>query len=788
VHTVTATDGDGVTGTSGTITTQVGAAAKLGFVQQPSNTVAGASITPAVTVAIQDANGNTVTTATDGVTISIGTNPGSGTLTGTATVAAVNGVATFSDLSINKAGTGYTLSASASGLTGATSGTFDVTPGAAAKLAFTVQPSNVIASAAITPAVQVSILDAFDNLVTSATDNVTVAIGNNPSGGTLSGTATVAATGGVATFADLSINRAGTGYTLAASSGSVTGATSAAFGVAAGAASKLVITTQPSDTAQSGTAFPRQPVVQLQDAAGNVVAQSGIGVTAAIASGGGTLAGTATVNTDASGTATFTGLGISGTVGDRTLSFSANTLAAATSSTVHVRAGAASQLTITTQPSDTVQSRIAFARQPVIQLRDAAGNPVAQPGVAVAAALDSAGGTLGGTATASTDANGVATFTDLSIAGRAGSRTVAFSATGVTGVSSDTVVVTAGAAAGLAFAVQPSNVVAGAAITPPVQLSIVDADSNVVTSASDTVRLAIGTNPSAGTLSGTAAVAAVGGVATFAGLSVDRAGTGYTLAASYGALTAASGPFDVTAGALHHFRIDSIGGQTANQPFNVTVTAQDELGNTVTSFAGTVDFSSTPAGGISAGGTSGPFAAGVLASHAITFGTTGTFTLTATRSGGTESGTSNSFEVQASPTYITWTGAVSTDWSDAGNWSALRVPAAGDTAAIAPTAQQPVIGDGDKTVLSLVMNGASATTLGLGGYTLTVTGNVNAPTGIVSGGTVLVSGSGALVQGGVNALKVSGGATLQGATKATGAVSVTGSLYTNGQPLNIAIP
>jgi hypothetical protein len=278
-------------------------------------------------------------------------------------------------------------------------------------------------------------------------------------------------------------------------------------------------------------------------------------------------------------------------------------------------------------------------------------------------------------------------------------------------------------------------------------------------------------------------------VATFSDLSIDRVGTGYTLGASSGTLTGAtSGAFDVTPAALHHFRIDSIGGQTSNLPFNVTVTAQDQYDNTVTSFADTVVFTSTPSGGITSGATSGAFTAGVLASHSITFGTSGTFTLTATRKGGTESGTSNAFQVQPSPTYVTWTGAVSTDWSDAGNWDALRVPSAGDTAVIAATAQQPVISDGDKTVLGLVMNAGSATTLGLGGFTLTVTGDVNAPTGTVSNGTLLVSGSGALVQGTANALQVSGGIKLQGAVKATGAVSVTGSVYTNGQPLTIAIP
>ena len=161
--------------------------------------------------------GIAVTTATNAVTMAIGTNPSSGTLAGTLTVNAVAGVATFSNLSINAAGSGYTLAASATGLTGATSSAFNVTAGTASKLAFTVQPTNVVVGAAITPAVTVTIEDASGNPVTTATNAVTMAIGTNPSSGTLAGTLTVNAVAGVATFANLSINAAGSGYTLAAS-------------------------------------------------------------------------------------------------------------------------------------------------------------------------------------------------------------------------------------------------------------------------------------------------------------------------------------------------------------------------------------------------------------------------------------------------------------------------------------------------------------------------------------------------------------------------------------------
>src|SRR5207244_3066264 len=86
--------------------------------------------------------------------------------------------------------------------------------------------------APITPAVTVQVQDANNNLITGDnTDSVTVSLANNPTGATLGGTTTVTVTGGVATFGNLSINRAGAGYTLGANSGSLGSATSASFSV-----------------------------------------------------------------------------------------------------------------------------------------------------------------------------------------------------------------------------------------------------------------------------------------------------------------------------------------------------------------------------------------------------------------------------------------------------------------------------------------------------------------------------------------------------------------------------
>ncbi len=126
-----------------TVNSNVGPAAKLAFVQQPTNVVVGASITPAVTVAVEDANGNVVTTATNQVSIGIANNAGpGGVLGGTATAIPVNGVATFSTLNINKSGVGYTLMAtSVPALTAATSSAFNVTAAGGGTFAISYNPN-----------------------------------------------------------------------------------------------------------------------------------------------------------------------------------------------------------------------------------------------------------------------------------------------------------------------------------------------------------------------------------------------------------------------------------------------------------------------------------------------------------------------------------------------------------------------------------------------------------------------------------------------------------------------
>ena len=94
----------------------------------------------------------------------------------------------------------------------ATSATFNITPGAITQLVFTTQPGN-----GLSPQPVVTLKDAAGNTVTSASENVTMAIGGTkPAGATIGGTTVVATVNGVATFTNLTLSPTGN-YTLKAS-------------------------------------------------------------------------------------------------------------------------------------------------------------------------------------------------------------------------------------------------------------------------------------------------------------------------------------------------------------------------------------------------------------------------------------------------------------------------------------------------------------------------------------------------------------------------------------------
>ena len=306
----------------------VQAAAKLAFAVQPSDATANIPISPAVVVAIQDSSGNTVTSARSAVTVALAANPGAGSLWGTTTVDAVNGLATFS-LAVNAPATGYTLQASSSGLASVISSSFAITPPAPTKLTFVTQPVTAVAGDTLRP-VQVAIQDASGNTLPSLTNPVTLALGGNSSA-TLSGTTTASAVNGVATFDNLSVDKPGTGYTLTASSGALTRATSAAFDIGSTLPAQLGFVVQPSSSA-AGAKINPAVAVAIQNVSGNTLRSvtSPVTITLGTNSTSGTLSGSTTVNA-VNGVATFSDLSIDKLGTGYTLTASSGSLTSATS-------------------------------------------------------------------------------------------------------------------------------------------------------------------------------------------------------------------------------------------------------------------------------------------------------------------------------------------------------------------------------------------------------------------------------------------------------------------------
>lgn len=168
------------------------------------------------------------------VRLAAGTHPDA--LSGTLTVKAVKGVATFSDVALTKVGTGYRISVKAETVPGTREiadqvvGPVTVEPGPAAGIGVLDQPSKSAPNGIVFPFPRVAVTDAFGNVVTDSETTVTVSLENNPSGATLSGTLTRQTTGSIAVFDDLSVNNLGAGYTLRFTATGAN-ATSAAFDV-----------------------------------------------------------------------------------------------------------------------------------------------------------------------------------------------------------------------------------------------------------------------------------------------------------------------------------------------------------------------------------------------------------------------------------------------------------------------------------------------------------------------------------------------------------------------------
>ncbi|MDB5333984.1 MAG: hypothetical protein JWP03_5135 [Phycisphaerales bacterium] len=240
----------GQSGRDVTLTHVIPVASRLVFTHQPASAMAGQNL-GTVVVNVVDANGNLVTADNSTVSLACGT-----ALGGVSTAAAVNGVATFTGLSISQVGA-FTLSATDGSLTPATSNSFTITPAAPALLFISLQPSDHATAGQPLGTVSVEIEDAFGNVVADDSSNVTISARSGVTGASdslLTGTTTVAAQNGLAVFSNLAITTSGT-YTLKAADGGLPPAITAPITVTAPPVPAPTLPPTPTNVVAAGKAI-----------------------------------------------------------------------------------------------------------------------------------------------------------------------------------------------------------------------------------------------------------------------------------------------------------------------------------------------------------------------------------------------------------------------------------------------------------------------------------------------------------------------------------------------------
>jgi adhesin/invasin len=554
-----------------TITLNPGTATKLGVTVQPSNSNAsGATLATQPRVAIQDANGNTVTTASATITVGlVGTN---GTLGGTLTANTSSGVATFSGLTLaGLTSNTYRLSFSAPTLTGLNSDLISITPGVASTATSTVIASNtsIVANGLTTSTITVQLKDAQGNNLTAAGGTVvvsktsgggTVGVTTNNNNGTYSATFTSPTTVGTAV--------------IQATVGGSTITDTDTISLVAGPAAKISISRAPVTGANAST-FTTQPQITLQDANNNtVITNSSSTVTATLLSGAnGTLSGTDQV-TFVNGVATFTNLVLTGrTSTNYVLRFTADSFTA-DSGNLTLTPGTASTVTSTVVATDSTLTATGSTSTTItIRLRDAQTNALTTSGGTVTVAVASGGGSLSAV-TNNNNGTYTATYTSGTTVGTA----VITASLGGSAISdTESITLVHGVATKIRITQQPAGSASGTTLGTQPIVEITDVNNNrVLSDSSSSVTVAISAGNS-GSLTGTRTLTASSGLVQFTNLNLaGLVGQNYKLTFSSGSLTSVeSASISVTPGA-------AVVGTSTIAASNTSIVANGSTTSTIT--------------------------------------------------------------------------------------------------------------------------------------------------------------------------------------------------------------
>jgi hypothetical protein len=204
----------------------------------------------------------------------------------------------------------------------------------------------------------------------------------------------------------------------------------------------------------------------------------------------------------------------------------------------------AAKLVLVTQPGATASSGAVIDPQPVLQLQDASGNPAARAGVAVTVQIASGDGTLRGTTTQASDADGRVAFSDIAIVGPPGARTLIFAASGYASAISTPVSLGVGAPASAAAAAgDGQNAPAGSDVPVAPAVIVRDAGGTPVAGVPVTFAVASG----GGSVTGGDATTGADGAAAVGKWTLGGSAGSNTLRATVGADNVSGNPVTFTA-------------------------------------------------------------------------------------------------------------------------------------------------------------------------------------------------------------------------------------------------
>jgi adhesin/invasin len=578
----------------------------------------GTAVATAPSVLVTDTNNNPVS----GVSVTFAVASGGGSATGTSATTNASGIATVGSWTLGTGAGANTLRASSPGLNGSPV-TFTATgsPGAGSKYLVTASSYSPVVGSAVTVAAQLA--DAYGNLVKTA--GLSVTWSKTGTGGSFGANPTSTDANGVARVVFTTSATPGTAYAVTAISSGASG-TSPVFTSVVGPAATIALNAGNNQTATVGTAVTTAPSVLVSDAYNNPV--SGVSVTFAVASGGGSVTG-ASATTNASGIATVGSWMLGTTAGANTLTAtSAGLTGSPVTFTATGVAGAATKYVVT---SSSYNPAAGTSVTITAQTCDAYGNAVPVSGISVSWSKTGSGGSFG-TNPAVTDASGVATttFTTGSTSGTVYAITA--TSTGRTGTSAAITTRTASRIALNAGDSQSAR--AGSAVAVAPSVLVTDASGNPVSGIVVTFSVYSG----GGSITGASATTSAAGIATVGSWTLGPSAGTNTLRATRSGLTGSPLTFTATGVAGPAAKIVLNAGNTQSATVNTAVATApsvkvtDSNNNPVSGVA--VTFAVASGGGSITGASATTSAAGIAAVGSWTVGTTaGSNTLTATSPG-----------------------------------------------------------------------------------------------------------------------------------------------------------